>query len=373
MEKDNNSISIERAIEQHVAVSSLESPEHAARKDPKIISISWMLGKRCNYDCSYCGEPWHDNYSPHIKKEKFFNFLDQLEKHILLTGKKFKINITGGEPFVHPDFLEILKYIKSKESLTQLVVCTNGSLPLRVYKESARYVTNLTVSLHLEQSNKVIRDTVAKIIELNKMKDLFLNVNLMCLPKKFDLVKEVAQELKDNLVKHVLRKIIPLPSETIKASKGDKISITEKEKNFNEDKRVFQEQNQNDLQQRQSNYYTERELDFFEKNQNDEQWKNIRIHMRNGFMEKNTDELQTKNLNSWTGWHCYVGIDSLYVQHNGTVFRGDCLAGSEIGKLGGKINWPVEPLICPLKWCHCNAVMPVRKYKEKQDKGLVND
>ena len=371
--KDNDTLTVEKAMEKHVAISSLESPEHAVRKDPKIISISWMLGKRCNYDCSYCGEPWHDNYSPHIPKENFFNFIDQLEEHVLLKNKKFKINITGGEPFVHPEFMDILKYVKSKDTLTQLVVCTNGSLPLGVYQESARYVTNLTISLHLEQNEKVIQDTVDKVIELNKIDGLFLNVNLMCLPGKFDFIKDVMQRFKENSVKYVLRKIIPLPAEPIKIDKKDHAKILEKEKNFDENKRIFQEQNQNELEKRQSKYYSENELDFFEQNQNAKQWKNIRIHMDDHFIEKNTDELQAKNLNSWKGWDCYVGIDALYVQHNGTVFRGDCLAGNEIGKLGSKIDWPSEPLTCPLRWCHCNAVMPVRKYKQMKYRNLVND
>ena len=45
---------IEDFVKKHVAVSSLESPDHAMRKDPVIISFTWVMGKRGNYDCSYC-------------------------------------------------------------------------------------------------------------------------------------------------------------------------------------------------------------------------------------------------------------------------------------------------------------------------------
>lgn len=371
--KDNTAESIEQILKKHVAISSLESPDHATRKDPKIISLSWMLGKRCNYDCSYCAEPWHDNYSPHISKEKFFNFLDQLETHVRSKGKKFKINITGGEPFVHPDFLEILQYIKSKDTLTQLVVCTNGSLPLEIYQKSAEYITNLTVSLHLEQTTPVIDDTVDKIVELNKIDSLFLNVNLMCLPGKFDLVKDTIKKFKENNVKFVARKIVPPLSAVKKISKSDKEKIAAAEKTFNADKQKFQVENQQDLEGRQNRYYSQDEIDFFKNYQNKKQWKNIRIYTDDFFVEKNTDELQAKNLNSWKGWSCYIGIDSLYVQHNGTVYRGDCLAGNAIGELGKQINWPDDPIVCPFKWCSCNTVIPVRKYKDQKHKGLIND
>ena len=53
-------------MKEFVAISSLESPEHAMRKDPRIISVQWFIGKRCNYDCSYCSPFIHDNYSSHI-------------------------------------------------------------------------------------------------------------------------------------------------------------------------------------------------------------------------------------------------------------------------------------------------------------------
>ena len=29
------------------------------------IKIEWNLGKRCNYDCSYCPSSIHDSFSPH--------------------------------------------------------------------------------------------------------------------------------------------------------------------------------------------------------------------------------------------------------------------------------------------------------------------
>jgi len=77
-------------VQDHVAVSSLESPLHATRKDPRIISITWFIGKRCNYDCSYCPSYTHDNFSPHIKKVEAINFINALEKYALDKTKLLK-------------------------------------------------------------------------------------------------------------------------------------------------------------------------------------------------------------------------------------------------------------------------------------------
>lgn len=366
---------LDEFVSNHIAVSSLESPEHATRKDPKIVTVTWFIGKRCNYDCSYCASYIHDNYSPHIDKNKAFNFIDQLEKYTIEQDKKFKISLTGGEPFVHPDFFEILSYIKKKETLTQLAVVTNGSLPLKMYIESSRYLTNITISLHLEQSEKIINDTIEKIIELNKINSWFLNVNLMELPGKLDKIKNIIEQFKTNNVKFVLRKIDPPfenQEEFVKKSDDEHIKIS-KEKNFIEGKLIKKVLVTENLDARHQSYYSKEELDFLSTYENIEQWQNIKLYSKNEIIETNTDIIKSNDLNSWKGWLCYIGIDSIYVQHEGTVFRGNCMQGESLGQLGKNINWPKKPLICPVSRCTCNADMVVRKIKNKKYEKFIDD
>jgi MoaA/NifB/PqqE/SkfB family radical SAM enzyme len=362
-------------INDHIAVSSLESPEHAIKKNPRIITITWFLGKRCNFDCSYCSSYTHDNYSPHLKKEKAFHFLDQLEMYSIEQKKDFKLQITGGEPFVHPNFLEILKYAKEKNKITQLLVTTNGSLPLHIYEKSSEYLTNITVSLHLEQSDSVINDTVDKIINLNQIKKWFINVNLMALPGKLQLLKAIIEKFEFNKVKFVLRKIDP-PNEhnktTIrKQDLPDDFSIEIDEKDFSQNK-IKKKNDWNEVLNF-DQYYSEEELKFFNNFTSKNNWQNIKLHWPNRQLELNTDDLKLKNLNSWKGWKCYIGIDSIYVQHTGEIFRGNCMQGEPIGRIGEKLNWPVEPIVCPIKWCICNADMMVRKAKDNNFTNLIDD
>jgi len=367
-------IMLEEFMKNHVAVSSLESSDHAVRKDPKIITVTWFIGKRCNYDCSYCAPYLHDNYSPHILKQDAFNFIDQLEKYTLQQNKKFKISITVGEPFVHPQFFEILEYIKKKETLTQLSAVSNGSLPLDNYIKSSMYLTNITISLHLEQIDSITNKTIDKIIELNKIESWFLNVNLMAFPGKFKIVKDTIEIFKKNNIKFVLRKINPpINNPKDKINKGDIERILSEKKSFMTDKIKKKLSYTENLEIRYKSYYSTEELNFLSTHENNEQWQNIKLYSPTENIEKNTDELIAKNLNSWKGWQCYIGIDSLYIQHNGMVFRGNCLQGGSIGKLGEKINWPKNPIVCPINWCTCNADMVVRKVKNTTYNKLIND
>jgi len=369
--KNNNSI--KEFAKDHIAVSSLESPLHAVRKDPKIISVLWFIGKRCNYDCSYCPSYTHDNFSLHIDKKKAFEFIDEIEKYSVSQEKTFKISITGGEPFVHPDFMEILKYISSKKNLTQLVVVSNGSLPLDTYLKSLEYITNLTISLHLEQNEKTINDTINKIINLNK-NHTWINVNLMMLPNKLSKIKDIIKVFNSNNIKFVLAKIDPpVEDKQNTIQKGDLEKILEAEKNYLKNKFKIKTQYHSNLSDRHKIYYSAEELDYIENFNNKNQWNNIKLHQENKTLEINTSELVAKNLNSWKDWYCYIGIDTLYVQHDGTIFRGSCMQGNIIGKIGKKINWPNSPLKCPIKTCVCNSDMITRKVIDLKYKHLIDD
>jgi MoaA/NifB/PqqE/SkfB family radical SAM enzyme len=363
----------EKLIRKHIAVSSLESPDHAVRKDPKIITITWFIGKRCNYDCSYCSPYVHDNYSPHIDKNKAFYFIDQIDNYSTQKNKKFKMNITGGEPFVHPYFIDIIKYIKAKENLSQITSITNGSLTINMYVESLKYLDSLTISLHLEKSDAIINETIEKILLLNKFENKFLNINLMALPGKLEKVKKIIQKFNDNNIKFILRKIDPLPANQNVIKKGDTEKILEERENFIESKIKHKEEVNHNLDQTYNNYYSKEELDFMQNYKNPKQWNNIKLHFPKQTFEMNTDEIKSRNLNNWKNWQCYIGLDSLYIQHTGEIFRGNCMQGNSLGKIGGKINWPTEPIICPVNRCSCNSDMIVRKVKDVKFKKYIDE
>lgn len=347
-----------------VAVSSLESPEHARRKDPKIINVVWNLGKRCNYDCSYCSKWIHDNYSPHLDIDHAKRFIDDLSRHVTNNNKDIKISITGGEPFVHPKFLDILEYISLVNSLTQLTVVTNGSLPLSVYEKSSRFITNLTVSLHFEQGNEILYKTVEKIIKLDQL-NWFLTVNVMALPGKFTELKNVLDILEKNNVKHILRKI--------DFSEGDDPEIRhEFNDEFLEGRKKYRrdmDQNSEELDQ-----YSIEETEFLKEYTKNIRWNNIRTYDVDGnFVETNTDIIKSYNQNRFKNWHCYIGIDTLNVHPNGSIYRGVCMAGNKIGTVKDGVNWPDKPVICPLNNCICAADIFTRKAKSKEYLHLIND
>jgi MoaA/NifB/PqqE/SkfB family radical SAM enzyme len=71
------------------------------------IKIEWNIGKRCNYDCSYCPSVIHDNSSPHTD----INILKATVDTLCDLEKPIRLSLTGGEPCVHPRIEELIAYI----------------------------------------------------------------------------------------------------------------------------------------------------------------------------------------------------------------------------------------------------------------------
>jgi len=250
-------------------------------------------------------------------------------------------------------------------------VVTNGSIPLQVYLEATKYLTNITVSLHLEQPQSVTEQTLNTIIELNRVEGLFLNVNLMALPGRLEQVKTIAKQFKEHNVNFVTRLIEPpFEDKDNRIKKGDKQAIKKITETFMSDKILGKNENRQNLQQRILDYYTKEEIEYIGNQK--VSWENIRLHSETDILELNTDELKARGLNTWLGWQCYIGIDSLYIQHNGEVYRGNCLLGDKLGDIGGEINWPSQPLVCTATSCGCNADMIVRKTKNTKYKLLID-
>jgi MoaA/NifB/PqqE/SkfB family radical SAM enzyme len=175
------------------------------------LRIEWNLGKRCNYDCSYCGSDIHDNKSQHLDLEVIENTVEKISQVARQQKKECRISLTGGEPFVHPRIIEILKTIK-KHGIQKISVTTNGSVPLSKYIESIDYINYYIFSYHFEFAyhDKIINT----IIELDKKlktetKNKNLHVHLMFLPGKLKEAKEIIEILKDHDIHYAIRRIRP--------------------------------------------------------------------------------------------------------------------------------------------------------------------
>lgn len=182
---------------------------HAPKDD--WLRVEWNLGRRCNYDCSYCGSDIHDRTSEHMPWHVYTNTVDKLVNTAKSLGKITRVSLTGGEPFVHPQIIDMLKYAK-QQGINRLSVTTNGSVGLQRYIDSLPYINYYIFSYHFEfaQHDKIM-DTIVALNNYVKEREgnNQVHVHIMYLPGKLHECKELIKLFDDNDVHWVVRRIRP--------------------------------------------------------------------------------------------------------------------------------------------------------------------
>jgi len=182
--------------------------EHSSSKQAQVFKIEWNLGKRCNFNCSYCDEFTHDNKSKHLPFEIAKNTIDKIVEKT--QGKKIKINLTGGEPTVNPDIEKIIDYMYANN--IDIGITTNGSRTFEFYKGIFPKLASIIFSYHMEyHKREVVPETIVELKKLQETLDnhVHLHVHMMMLPTQFEEAKLTIEYLQENNVPVVMRRIRP--------------------------------------------------------------------------------------------------------------------------------------------------------------------
>ena len=83
-------------------------------------------------------------------------------------------------------------------------------------------------------------------------------------------------------------------------------------------------------------------------------------------------QLVSKKLNRFKGWHCEIGFNDLFIGAAGYIAASVCMshvARKYIGNIADidKIKWPTKATICPYEWCLCGSDLMIPKYKVTEE------
>ena len=168
------------------------------------ISICWMIENACNLNCIYC-------FSEH---KNLNNTVSDYKKVInnILSLKPITIIITGGEPTLNHNLIEILKYIGNK-AIT--IIDSNGTYML--FEKLLPYLTNSVVRFSIDsldekvieivRPSKNLNDTKNQISKIEKNMQILISNNIPVIIQtvmtKFNIneLDKIYNFLKDNGIK----------------------------------------------------------------------------------------------------------------------------------------------------------------------------
>lgn len=177
----------------------------------KMFTIIWDMGRRCNYDCTYCPPHRHNNTSPHSGSPVLFETFDFIYDYISIIKSytkgidQWKLNMTGGEPMANPNTIDLIEYIRSKDPTIHVSVTTNGAYGQKIAQRMADNLNAITISYHTEAPEKtkeLVRENLFFVHRYTKEKFRkgSISVNVMMHKKReywnecLDLIARLEEE-----------------------------------------------------------------------------------------------------------------------------------------------------------------------------------
>ncbi len=184
------------------------------------LSVTWDIGRRCNLDCTYCPSYRHDNHSPFADLHKLkltgdfvFKYLDLYMSHRV--NKEAKIDFTGGEPTINPEFQKFSRWLREThendyKNRYRLEICltSNGILNERMRQNVVENFDYATFSHHIESSPPQKKRFIENIKFFKEKKFRFkVNVMFHARPDYFNECMFLSKTLKQMDVDFVPRLI----------------------------------------------------------------------------------------------------------------------------------------------------------------------
>ena len=382
-------------------------------------SVDWYIGKRCNFDCTYCVDYLHDNFSKHPPIEKCMQLIDTIYSTY---GNNVHWSITGGEPTIIPWFHDVAKYIYDKPNGARDVsITTNGSRTFEYFTEKLYpYLHNITMSMHFEHIAHREDEYVEKIIGLEnwrkewnasmKAKDKNFNsqeslptgyrnktllARFMVYPGQFERIQRMYKKLKDAGVQKIefryIRPLIGTGNEQMPATKLDTKynhdeAITTGMKITGRGSDLGTVIRDDGIEDHQAPDYTpldnksphtvkvvEKEDTWYSENEKEQirEWykgdpkKFLKMYFEedDNIIEEDYhyNQLNFERKNNFEGWTCWAGRVHMKITPSGDVYVGSCHVGGKLGnvyELTDAFVLPEGPLTCP-KW-RCTDNLDIR-------------
>jgi len=158
-----------------------------------LFSVSWLLGRFCNYKCSYCWPYARSDRKDHRPTELCLATIDEIKRQARDNGfNSFHFSLSGGEPTFHPGYLDILQHLADDVdncNYTSVHMTSNISRKTDWFIKYAEIVgkmhrASITASYHREFAKP---EEFADKLLLCMEYDIQVTINMVLVPERFDV------------------------------------------------------------------------------------------------------------------------------------------------------------------------------------------
>ena len=161
-----------------------------------LFCVSWLLGRFCNYKCSYCWPYARSDKKDHRSTELVLSTLDEIKRQARSRGfNSFHFSFSGGEPTLHPGYLKVLEHYAADAEKTnyQSVHMTSNISPgigwFKKYVEATQKLHRVSVTASYHKEFAVKEKFADKLVFLQEH-DVHVTINSVMVPEKFEPIWE---------------------------------------------------------------------------------------------------------------------------------------------------------------------------------------
>ncbi len=158
--------------------------------------MSWLINQRCNFVCKYCFFPPEVNAVEHAGVGSFTpqEIADRFDE----TNKSWWIMLTGGEPFLYPNFIEVVEKLTKNH-----YVMINTNFSINTVKEFAdtidpERIYSINAALHIEERERFgnLQAYIDRVLYFQE-RGFQVRVEYVVYPSLFDRIEDDIKMLKD--------------------------------------------------------------------------------------------------------------------------------------------------------------------------------
>ena len=347
-----------------------------------IFSVSWLLGRFCNYRCSYCWPYARSNTKDHRPTELCLKTIDEIKRQARERSfNSFHFSLSGGEPTFHPGYLDIMKHLADdveNTNYTSVHMTSNCSRPMNWFETYVDHASkfhraSITASLHVEHVNTPdkMQDFADKLIFCQEH-DVQVTINMVMVPESFDRYYDNA------LFFHYQGIIVTLKPQSDKTSYKIVDGYTNEMK-----EKLYNGMPQRGYTEVKNKFVTRPKPKFpIESRQNITQNTEVPQHFQVELQDSKgkkwymdlAERLNAFKFNQFEVWECSSGFRSIIIREpDGSVKRSYSCADVPLGNIETGFKLFDKPMPCITKSCVSSADSKIPKRKPGHNIKLYPD
>ena len=339
-----------------------------------LFTVSWLLGRFCNYRCSYCWPYARSDRKDHRPTELCLATIDEIKRQARDRGfNSFHFSLSGGEPTFHPGYIDILQHLADdtpNTNYTSVHMTSNCSRNMKWFEKYVQAVApfhraSITASYHREHVNtQEKREQFADKLCYAQEHDVQVTINQVMVPEWFDELYEESLYFHDRGINVTLKPQSDPTASTVVEGYTDEMLqklyngmpqrgfTEEKNKHVERPKPTFKIDDDRTLQKQ---TYSEGVPQHFQvefKDKDNKAW----------FMDQ-AERFNAFNFNKFSGWECSSGYRSIIIREpDGSIKRSYSCHDEPLGNIetGFKLFDKPEKCISPSCVSSADSKIPKR-------------